>query len=161
MIDGMVWAIRDTLDKNGFENLPVLSYAAKFASSFYGPFRDAAGVGDVFTGDRKNHQMAVTNAREALREVKSDIDEGADIIMVKPALPFLDIISRVRSTFNVPLCAYNVSGEHAMVSSAADAGLLDRGAVIHETLVAIKRAGADMIITYFAYEYARCRRKVL
>jgi porphobilinogen synthase len=155
MIDGMVWAIRDILDRNGHENLPIMSYAAKFASAFYGPFRDAAGVGDVFTGDRKNHQMAVTNSREALREVASDVKEGADVVMVKPALPFLDIITRVRSTFNIPVCAYNVSGEYAMITAASAADLLDRASVIHETLVSIRRAGADMIITYFAQEYAQ------
>jgi len=148
MMDFRVAAIREALDNEGFENVPILSYSAKYASAYYGPFRDAAGSAPQF-GDRKAYQMDIANSDEALREVELDIEEGADMIMVKPALSFLDIIRRVKDTYNMPLCAYNVSGEYAMLWAAIDAGLLDEK-VIYETVLSIKRAGADMIITYFA-----------
>lgn len=150
MIDGMVSRIRDILDRNRFVNLPILSYAVKYASAFYGPFREAAGSGDNFCGDRKNHQMDPANGREALREAQSDIREGADILMVKPAMAYLDIIASLKNKFNKPLCAYNVSGEYAMIKAAANAGLIDEEKIVKETLTSIKRAGADMIITYHA-----------
>ena len=152
MMDGMVAAIRSALDKAGFEHLPILAYAVKYASSFYGPFRDAAESPPSF-GDRKSHQMDPANVREALREAALDVAEGADMIMVKPALPYLDVIHRVRDTFpELPLAAYNVSGEYAMLKAAAANGWLDGQKVILETLTAIKRAGADLILTYHAKE---------
>ncbi len=154
MMDGRVRAIRRTLDAGGFENIPILAYAAKYASSFYGPFRDAAESAPAF-GDRSSYQMDPANAREALREVELDIEEGADIVMVKPALAFLDIIRRVRDFSTVPVAAYNVSGEYAMVKAAAGAGWLDGERAMMELLTAIKRAGADLIITYFAKDAAR------
>ncbi len=153
MMDGRVAAIRDGLDGQGFENIPIMAYSAKFASGFYGPFREAAGSTPQF-GDRRSYQMDPPNSREALREVELDIAEGADMVMVKPALPYLDIIARVRDRFDLPLAAYNVSGEYAMLKAAARAGWLDEERVIRETLVSIKRAGADMIITYHAKEAA-------
>jgi porphobilinogen synthase len=153
MMDGRVAAIRDGLDGQGFENIPIMAYSAKFASGFYGPFREAAGSTPQF-GDRRSYQMDPPNSREALREVELDIAEGADMVMVKPALPYLDIIARVRDRFDLPLAAYNVSGEYAMLKAAAKAGWLDEERVIRETLVSIKRAGADMIITYHAKEAA-------
>jgi len=153
MMDGRVAAIRDGLDGEGFENIPIMAYSAKFASGFYGPFREAAGSTPQF-GDRRSYQMDPPNSREALREVELDVAEGADMIMVKPALPYLDIIARVRDRFDLPLAAYNVSGEYAMLKAAARAGWLDEERVIRETLVSIKRAGADMIITYHAKEAA-------
>jgi len=153
MMDGRVRAIREALEANHFEDVAIMSYAAKFASSFYGPFRDAADCApDASTGlaDRKTYQMDPANAREALREIALDIEEGADIVMVKPALAYLDIIARARARFDVPIAAYFVSGEYMMINAAADAGLLDRDAAMTEALTAIKRAGADIIITYFA-----------
>ena len=154
MIDGQVWAIRQALDENDYENIAILSYAAKYASSFYGPFRDAAQSPPQF-GDRRSHQMDPSNAREALREVALDIEEGADIIMVKPALPYLDIIRLVRDRFDYPIAAYNVSGEYSMVKAAARNGWIDERGVTLELLTAIKRAGADLILTYHAKDVAR------
>jgi porphobilinogen synthase len=149
MMDGMIGAIRAALDAAGYAHLPILSYAAKYASSFYGPFRDAADSPPQF-GDRQGYQMDPANAREALREVALDIEEGADVVMVKPALPYLDIIRRVRDAFDHPVAAYNVSGEYAMVKAAAQRGWLDERRVAMESLTAIKRAGADVILTYWA-----------
>jgi len=154
MMDGMVAAIRAKLDDNGYQRTPIMSYAAKYASAFYGPFREAAECAPQF-GDRRSYQMDTANVREALREVEQDIQEGADIIMVKPALAYLDVISRVRANFNHPLAAYNVSGEYSMVKAAAQSGWIDEKKVVLEILTAIKRAGADMIITYHAKEVAR------
>jgi len=154
MMDGRVKAIRESLDTNGFQNIPILSYAAKYASAFYGPFREAAESAPQF-GDRLSYQMNPPNVREALREVEEDIKEGADIIMVKPALAYLDVIRRVRDTFNHPLAAYNVSGEYALVKAAMQMGWLDEPRVVMEILTAIKRAGADIIITYHAKDVAR------
>jgi len=154
MMDGRVKAIRQMLDGNGFQNIPVMAYAAKYASAFYGPFREAAESAPQF-GDRRSYQMDPSNWREALREVEQDIAEGADIVMVKPALPYLDVIRKVRDTFNHPLAAYSVSGEYAMVKAAAQQGWLDEKRIVLEMLTAIKRAGADIIITYYAKEAAR------
>jgi len=154
MMDGRVKAIRQTLDGNGFQDIPILAYAAKYASYFYGPFREAAESAPQF-GDRRSYQMDPPNWREALREVEQDIVEGADIVMVKPALPYLDVIRKVRDTFNHPLAAYSVSGEYAMVKAAAQQGWLDEKGIVLEMLTAIKRAGADIIITYYAKEAAR------
>lgn len=154
MMDGRIGAIRKTLDENQFEEVPILSYAAKYASSFYGPFRVAAESTPQF-GDRKSYQMDPANSDEALREVRLDLEEGADMIMVKPALPYLDIIYRVKQTFNIPVAAYNVSGEFAMVKAASKLGWIDGDQVMMESLTAIKRAGADLILTYFAKEAAR------
>lgn len=153
MMDGMVAAIRAKLDENGYQRIPIMSYSAKYASAFYGPFREAAASAPVF-GDRRSYQMDPANVREALREVEQDIEEGADIIMVKPALAYLDVLSRVKSTFNHPLAAYNVSGEYSMVKAAAQNGWIDEKEVVLEILTSIKRAGADMIITYHAKEVA-------
>jgi porphobilinogen synthase len=149
MMDGRVLAIRDTLDDNGYTETPILSYAAKFASAFYGPFRDAAGCAPQF-GDRATYQMDPPNRREAIQEIAFDIDEGADIVMVKPALPYLDIIADARAAFDAPIAAYNVSGEYCMVKAAAERGFIDERRVVNEILTSIKRAGADMIITYHA-----------
>jgi porphobilinogen synthase len=154
MMDGRVKAIREVLDQKGFEHIPIMSYAAKHASGFYGPFREAAESTPQF-GDRKSYQMDPANAREAIREVWLDVQEGADIIMVKPALPYLDIIRAVRQEFDLPLAAYNVSGEYSMIKAAAQRGWLEEGRVMMEVLTAIKRAGADLILTYFAKEAAR------
>ena len=154
MMDGRVGAIRKTLDQNGFEDIPIMAYAAKFASSFYGPFREAAESKPQF-GDRRSYQMDPANGDEALREVRLDLEEGADIVMVKPALPYLDIIWRVKQTFNIPVAAYNVSGEYALVKAAAQLGWVDGEQVMMESLIAIKRAGADLILTYFAKEAAK------
>ncbi len=154
MMDGMVAAIRTKLDESGYQRVPIMSYAAKYASAFYGPFREAAECAPHF-GDRRSYQMDSANVREALREVEQDIQEGADIIMVKPALPYLDVLSKVRDTFNYPLAAYNVSGEYSMVNAAAENGWIDEKGVVLEIITAIKRAGADMIITYHAKEVAR------
>lgn len=151
MFDGRVGAIRRILDENGFQNTPIMSYAAKYASGFYGPFREAAESTPQF-GDRRSHQMDPANADEALREVEEDIREGADIVMVKPALPYLDIIRRVKDAFHMPTAAYNVSGEYAMVKAAARQGWIDGDRVMMEVLTGIKRAGADLILTYFAKE---------
>jgi len=154
MMDGRVKAIRQALDGNGFQNIPILAYAAKYASAFYGPFREAAESAPQF-GDRRSYQMDPPNWREALREVEQDIAEGADIVMVKPALPYLDVIRKVRDTFNYPLAAYSVSGEYAMIKAAAQQNWLDERGVVLEMLTAIKRAGADIIISYYAKEAAR------
>lgn len=154
MMDGRVKAIRQALDKKGLVDTPILSYAAKYASAFYGPFREAAESAPQF-GDRRSYQMDPPNWREALREIEQDIAEGADMVMVKPALPYLDIIRKVRDAFNHPLAAYSVSGEYAMVKAAAKQGWLDEPKVVMEMLTAIKRAGADIIITYYAKEAAR------
>jgi porphobilinogen synthase len=153
MMDGRVKAIRQVLDGNGFNSIPILAYAAKYASAFYGPFREAAGSAPQF-GNRKSYQMDPPNVREALREIEQDIKEGADIVMVKPALAYLDVIRRVRETFNYPLAAYNVSGEYAMVKAAAARGWIDEKRIVLEILTSIKRAGADIIITYHAKEAA-------
>ncbi|MXY27215.1 porphobilinogen synthase, partial [Candidatus Poribacteria bacterium] len=149
MMDGRVGAIRTALDENGYENIPIMAYAAKYASAFYGPFREAAESAPQF-GDRRAYQMDPANAAEALREVSLDIEEGADILMVKPALSYLDVIHRVKTEFQVPVAAYNVSGEYAMVKAAAQNGWIDEERVALELLTSIKRAGADMILTYFA-----------
>jgi porphobilinogen synthase len=154
MLDGMVQAIRAGLDAAGFTHLPIMSYAAKYASAFYGPFRDAAESPPQF-GDRSSYQMDPANGAEALREVALDLAEGADIILVKPALPCLDIIRRVKERFEVPVAAYNVSGEYAMVKAAAEKGWIDERRIVLEILTAIKRAGADVILTYFAQDAAR------
>jgi porphobilinogen synthase len=154
MMDGRVSAIRDTLDEDGFSHLPIMAYAAKYASGFYGPFRDAAQSTPQF-GDRRSHQMDPANSDEALREIRLDIEEGADIVMVKPALPYLDVITRARLEFDLPLAAYSVSGEYAMIKAAAERGWLDEPRIMMEVLTAIKRAGADMIITYYAKDAAR------
>ncbi|MFH1091117.1 MAG: porphobilinogen synthase [Pseudomonadota bacterium] len=154
MMDGRVSEIRQALDEEGFSQVPIMSYAAKFASSFYGPFREAAQSTPAF-GDRRGYQMDPANGREALREAALDVEEGADIIMVKPALPFLDIIWRVRQEINRPVAAYNVSGEYAMLKAAAQKGWLNEKAAVLEALTGIKRAGADLILTYFAPDAAR------
>ncbi|MGI8883941.1 MAG: porphobilinogen synthase [Pyrinomonadaceae bacterium] len=151
MMDGRVGAIRKVLDENGFHETPIMAYSAKFASAFYGPFREAAESAPQF-GDRKSYQMDYGNADEAMREIALDIQEGADIVMVKPALAYLDIIRRAKDNFNLPIAAYNVSGEYSMVKAAAERGWIDGEKVMIETLTAIKRAGADVIITYFAKE---------
>jgi len=158
MMDGMVSAIRCALDDNGFPNTPIMSYAAKYSSGFYGPFRDAVKSGFSF-GDRASYQMDPGNSDEALREVALDIDEGADIIMVKPAMPYLDIIFRVKKRFEMPTAAYQVSGEYSMIKSAAQNGWLDEKSVMYESLLSIKRAGADMILTYFAKDMAKMLNK--
>jgi len=157
MMDGMVGAIRSALDSEGFTNVSILSYAIKYASAFYGPFREAAEGAPKF-GDRKTHQMDPANAREALRELALDIEEGADMVMVKPALPYLDVIRRVRDACHLPVGAYNVSGEYAMIKAAAANGWLDERAVVLELLTGIKRAGADLILTYHAKDAARWLR---
>ncbi|PHV71846.1 porphobilinogen synthase [Sporanaerobium hydrogeniformans] len=153
MMDGRVGYMRHELDEHGFNHIPIMSYSAKYASSFYGPFREAAGSVPAF-GDRKTYQMDMANTNEALREVALDIEEGADIVMVKPALSYLDIIRRIKDTYNMPLAAYQVSGEYAMLKMAVANGLLNEEA-IYEATLSIKRAGADMIITYFAKDLAR------
>jgi porphobilinogen synthase len=154
MMDGRVNAIRETLDEEGFDQVPIMAYAAKFASGFYGPFREAADSTPQF-GDRRGYQMDPPNANEALREVEMDINEGADIVMVKPALAYLDLIWRVKESFGYPVAAYQVSGEYAMIKAAAQQGWLDEQRIMLETLTAIRRAGADMILTYFAKDAAR------
>jgi len=153
MMDGRVSAIRERLDAHGFQHLPILSYAAKYASAFYGPFREAAESAPQF-GDRRSYQMDPANSDEALREVELDLEEGADMVMVKPALPYLDIIRRVKDVFGVPVAAYNVSGEFAMVKAAGQNGWIDEERVMMEVLLSIKRAGADLILTYFAKDAA-------
>jgi porphobilinogen synthase len=154
MMDGRVAAIRQALDSEGFANTPIMAYSAKYASGFYGPFREAAGATPKF-GDRRSYQMDPPNAREALREIALDIEEGADIVMVKPAMAYLDIIARARDQFDIPLAAYQVSGEYAMIEAAARNGWIDRERIILETVTAIKRAGADILITYYALELAK------
>jgi len=154
MMDGRVAAIRADLDREGFENTPIMAYAAKYASAFYGPFREAAESAPSF-GDRRSYQMDPANAREALVETELDVEEGADIVMVKPALPYLDVIRRVRETTNLPVAAYNVSGEYAMIKAAARNGWLDERNAVMEALTGIKRAGAEIIISYHAPDVAR------
>jgi len=154
MMDGRVAAIREVLDEHKFENIAILSYAAKYCSGFYGPFREAAQSAPQF-GDRRSYQMDPANAREALKEVALDLEEGADMVMVKPALPYLDVIRRVRDSFHVPVAAYNVSGEYSMVKAAAQNGWLDERRVVLEILTGIQRAGADIILTYHAKDAAR------
>jgi porphobilinogen synthase len=154
MMDGRVGAIRSALDEAGFTRTAIMSYAAKYCSAFYGPFRDAAESAPAF-GDRRSHQMDPANVEEALREVELDIEEGADIVMVKPALPYLDVIARVKAEFGVPTAAYHVSGEYAMLKAAAANGWIDEERAMMETLTSIRRAGADIIITYYAREAAR------
>ncbi len=158
MMDGRVGAIREALDDAGYSGTPIMSYAVKYASSFYGPFREAAESTPAY-GDRRSHQMDPANAREALREAELDIDEGADIIMVKPALPYLDIICRLRENTDLPLAAYNVSGEFSMIKAAERLGWMDGQRAMMESLIGIKRAGADIIITYFAKEAAEILNK--
>lgn len=158
MMDGRVEAIRLALDDDGYSHIPIMSYAAKYASAFYGPFREAAESTPQF-GDRRSYQMDPANRREALREVALDVEEGADIIMVKPALSYLDIISDVRDSFDLPVAAYNVSGEYSMVKAAARAGWVDEQNMMMEILISIKRAGADIILTYFAKDAARLLNK--
>jgi len=158
MMDGRVGAIREALDESGYEETPILAYAAKYASGFYGPFREAAESAPQF-GDRRSYQMDPANADEALREVALDLEEGADMIMIKPALAYLDVLWRVKAEFGVPVAAYNVSGEFAMVKAAARLGWLEEERVMLEMLTAIKRAGADLIITYFARDAARLLRQ--
>ena len=154
MMDGRVGAIRHALDERGFENTAIMAYAAKYCSAFYGPFRDAAGSAPQF-GDRRSHQMDPCNAEEALREVEQDIEEGADIVMVKPAVTYLDVIRRVKDAFQYPTAAYHVSGEYAMLKAAARNGWIDERRAMLETLTSIHRAGADIILTYYAREAAR------
>jgi porphobilinogen synthase len=154
MMDGRVAEIRAALDEDNRESVPIMSYAVKYASAFYGPFRDAADCAPQF-GDRKSYQMDPANSREALREATLDVDEGADILIVKPAVAYLDIVSRLREEFDLPSAAYHVSGEYAMIKAAAEKGWIDGDRVMEETLLSIKRAGADIIITYFAKDMAR------
>lgn len=154
MMDGRVKAIREALDREGFQGVPIMAYSAKYASAFYGPFREAAESAPKF-GDRSSYQMDPPNAREALKEMALDIEEGADIVMVKPALAYLDIIRLARENFHVPIAAYSVSGEYAMIKAAAKEGFIDERRIVFEVITAIKRAGADLIITYFAKEMAR------
>ena len=158
MMDGRIGFIRNALDDNGYENTPVMAYAAKYASNFYGPFRDAAESPPQF-GDRRSYQMDPPNSLEALREVELDVMEGADIVMVKPALPYLDIIRQVKDRFEMPTAAYNVSGEYAMIKAAEANGWIDGTKVMLETLTSIKRAGADLILTYFAMDAARALQR--
>jgi len=157
MMDGRVAEIRAALDENNHESIPIMSYAVKYASAFYGPFRDAADCAPQF-GDRKSYQMDPANSREALREATLDVDEGADILIVKPAVAYLDIVSRLREEFDLPIAAYHVSGEYAMIKAAAEKGWIDGEKVMAETLLSIKRAGADIIITYFAKDMAKILR---
>jgi porphobilinogen synthase len=159
MMDGRIGAIRDALDKAGFQRVQIMSYAAKYASAFYGPFRDAVGSKSALKGDKKGYQMDPANANEALREVALDLAEGADMVMVKPGMPYLDIIRRVKDEFGVPTFAYQVSGEYAMLKGAIQNGWLDNDKVILESLMAFKRAGADGILTYFALEAAKLLNK--
>lgn len=154
MMDGRVAEIRGILDENNFSNIPIMSYAAKYCSAFYGPFRDAADSSPQF-GDRRTYQMDPANAREAIREASMDVEEGADIIMVKPALPYLDIISKIRDEIDLPVAAYNVSGEFSMIKAAEKMGWVDGKKVMMESLISIKRAGAEMILTYFALDAAK------
>jgi porphobilinogen synthase len=158
MMDGRVAAIRQALDERGFERVGIMSYAAKYCSAFYGPFREAADSAPQF-GDRRSHQMDPANVEEALREVETDIAEGADIVIVKPAMTYLDVISRVKSRFRQPTAAYHVSGEYAMLKAAAANGWIDEPRAMMETLTAIRRAGADIVITYFARDAARRLRE--
>lgn len=149
MMDGQVFAIREALDDEGFDQIAILAYAAKYATALYGPFRDAVDVTIIGGGNRKGYQQDITNGREAMEEIRADIGEGADMVMVKPAMPYLDVISRARAEIDIPIAAYHVSGEYAMVHAAAERGWLDLEAVAHEHILAVKRAGADVILTYF------------
>ena len=158
MMDGRVAAIRKTLDEAGYTNIPIMAYSAKYASAFYGPFRDAAGSAPAF-GDRRGYQMDPHNRKEAIRECALDVEEGADILMVKPALSYLDVIREVSDTFDLPLCAYQVSGEYAMIKAAGAAGLIDEYRLLCESALSIYRAGANILITYFAKELAEAMRK--
>jgi porphobilinogen synthase len=158
MMDGRVRAIREALDVNGFTNIPIMSYAVKYASGYYGPFREAAESAPRF-GDRRSYQMDPANRLEAIREAAMDVEEGADILMVKPGLPYLDIVREVRKEFNLPLAVYNVSGEYSMVKAAARNGWIDEERVVMETMIAFKRAGADLILTYHARDVAEILRK--
>ena len=158
MMDGRVGAIRRALDKEGFKDVPVMAYSAKYASAYYGPFRDAAGSAPQF-GDRRAYQMDPANSDEALREVWLDIEEGADIVMVKPALAYMDVIRRVKDEFGYPVAAYNVSGEYSMIKAAAQKGWVDERRIVMETLTGIKRAGADIVITYHALDVAKWLRE--
>ena len=158
MMDGRVGAIRKTLDEAGYTNIPIMAYSAKYASAFYGPFRDAAGSAPAF-GDRRGYQMDPHNRKEAIRECALDVEEGADILMVKPALSYLDVIREVSDTFDLPLCAYQVSGEYAMIKAAGAAGLVDEYRLLCESALSIYRAGANILITYFAKELAEAMRK--
>lgn len=160
MMDGRVAEIRATLDENNFESIPIMSYSVKYASAFYGPFREAADCTPQF-GDRRSYQMDPANSREALREAALDVDEGADILMVKPAVAYLDIITKLKDEFDLPIAAYHVSGEYAMIKAAAEKGWIDGDRVMTETLLSIKRAGADIIITYFAKDMARLLKEAL
>jgi porphobilinogen synthase len=160
MLDGMVRSLRHGLDEGGFKDLPIMSYAAKFASAFYGPFREAVQSAPEY-GDRKSYQMDPGNLEEAMREVALDIEEGADIIMVKPAMSFLDVVREVKTRFNMPTAVYNVSGEYAMIKAAAQKGWIDEQRVMLEVLTSMRRAGADIIITYFAEAFADLRQKGL
>ena len=159
MMDGRIGAIRDALDGEGFDRVQIMSYAAKYASAFYGPFRDAIGTKAVLKGDKKTYQMDAANTDEALREVALDIEEGADMVMVKPGMPYLDIVRRVKEAFGMPTFAYQVSGEYAMLKGAANNGWLDNDRVILETLLGFKRAGCDGVLTYFAVEAAKLLKK--
>ncbi len=154
MMDGRVGAIRDVLDENGYENIPIMAYSVKYASAFYGPFREAAESAPEF-GDRRSYQMDPANKREALREAALDVEEGADILMVKPAMPYLDIIHMLRQEFTLPIAAYHVSGEYAAIKAASAQGWLDEERVVWETILSIRRAGADIVITYFAKDIAK------
>ena len=154
MMDGRIGAIRQALEKNGFQNTLIMAYAAKYASAFYGPFRDAVGSAQVLAGDKRTYQMDPANTDEALREVALDIAEGADMVMVKPGMPYLDVLRRVKDAFQVPTFGYQVSGEYAMIAAAAERGWLDRERAVLESLIAFKRAGASGILTYFALEVA-------
>jgi porphobilinogen synthase len=158
MMDGQVGAIRETLDDAGFDQVAIMAYAVKYASAFYGPFREAADSAPAF-GDRRAYQMDAGNAREAMREAELDYTEGADILMVKPALPYLDVLKQVRDRFDLPTAAYHVSGEYAMIKAAAERGWIDERRVMLETLTSIKRAGADIIITYYAQEAVRALKQ--
>ena len=158
MMDGRVLAIRQALDKNGYKETPIMSYAVKYASAFYGPFREAADSAPAF-GDRKSYQMDPHNSREAMLECELDIQEGADIIMVKPALSYLDVIARAKDRFDLPLAAYSVSGEYAMIKAAAAADLVDEYRIMCESALSIYRAGADILITYYAKELAQAMKK--
>ena len=154
MMDGRVQSIRNKLDLSGFEKIPIFPYSVKYASAFYGPFRDAVGSGPK-KGDRKSYQMSFKNSKEYFREVEQDLSEGADAIIIKPALAYLDIISKVKSNYNIPIIAYNVSGEYSMIKSSAEKGHINEMDIVMETMCSMKRAGASAIITYFAFEMAK------
>lgn len=158
MMDGRIGAIRTALDEAGYKNVPIMSYSAKYASAFYGPFREAAGSAPSF-GDRKGYQMDPHNRREAIKECALDVDEGADILMVKPALAYLDVIRECKDAFDLPMAAYSVSGEYAMVKAAAAAGLIDEYRIMCESAVSVFRAGADILITYYAKELSQAMKK--